>query len=300
VEILTQRFNALGTQCEIILEGNLSAQLTSVASNAVAEIRRFEAKYSRYQEKSLVSEINQNAGKRQTKIDPETFGLLNYASQCFIESGGLFDITSGVLRSVWQKGMSRLPLESDVRRCLELVDWRAVSVGQDFVFLELPGMELDFGGFGKEYIADLVAVQIRSNGIEHGLINLGGDIAVVGPHVSGEPWIIGIRHPVKTDEPIALLELFTGGLTTSGSYERYFDLKGHRYSHILNPNTGWPVDGLLSVSAIASQTLVAGTICTIALLKGAEDGLAWLNNCGTPYLAVDSEFHISGELGPAT
>ena len=174
--------------------------------------------------------------------------------------------------------------------------WDKVQFSERKVLLPLPGMELDFGGVVKEYAADAAAVVAQSAGIRHGLINLGGDIRIVGRQADGRPWPIGIVHPLRTDAAIATLSLAEGAVTTSGGYERYVEIEGRRYSHLIDPRSGWPADGLLSVGVTASQAVVAGSVATIALLQGQTDGLDWLERCGAPYLAVDSQLRCHGHI----
>ena len=157
------------------------------------------------------------------------------------------------------------------------------------------GMEIDFGGIGKEYAADRAASVCMELGVRHGFINLGGDIRVMGPHPDGSPWLMGIVHPRKPPSVLASLGIPSGALATSGDYERYFELDGRRYCHILDPRNGYPVNGLQSVSVVAPLCTVAGSLCTIAMLKGIE-GLDFLAQQEMPWLAVDGRGRTSGPL----
>ena len=174
--------------------------------------------------------------------------------------------------------------------------WGKLRWQRPQLVLPLAGMQLDFGGYVKEYAADRVAGLCRELGLRHGLVDLGGDLAVVGPHPDGSPWRVGIRHPRAPEGAIASLALTAGGIATSGDYERCLVVDGRRYAHLLNPKTGWPVDGLASVTVAASHCLIAGTASTIAMLKGARAGPAWLDRLGLPSLRVDSEGNLSGPL----
>ena len=149
-------------------------------------------------------------------------------------------------------------------------------------------MEIDFGGFGKEYAADRAAAALLAQGIESGYVNLSGDVHVLGPKADGAPWGIGIQHPRDPRKVIATIPVHRGGLATSGDYERYFEQDGKRYCHILNPHTGMPVNHWQSVSVLASTTLTAGSLCTIAMLKEA-DALSFLEQAGAVYLALDAQ-----------
>jgi thiamine biosynthesis lipoprotein len=293
--VLNRKFQVMGCPCEIILEAEQD-KLSSVADLAIVEAKRFEKKYSRYREDSVVSAINRAAGVERVNIDEETHLLLSYAETCFLESNGLFDITSGVLRKVWHKEMVSMPDTETLQHILQTVGWEHVDRTSSTIFLTKPEMEIDFGGFGKEYAADAMASLIRQHGVAHGIVNLGGDIVVLGPHLSGAAWQIGITHPTVAGDAIATIAIESGAITTSGGYERYFEVSGKRYSHLLNPKTGRPVDGLLSVSVTAKHCLVAGSLATIAMLNDSKNGLAWLEDAGQPFLAFDKHLAPFGSL----
>jgi len=290
-------FPAMGSPCELRLYGSDRERTDEIAAAGIAEVARLEARYSRYRDGSLATAINLLAGDPDgIEVDPETAALLDYAQVCFDQSGGLFDITSGVLRRVWDFKKGCLPEPQQVDSVLELIGWQKVRWHAPHLVLPLPEMELDFGGYVKEYAADRVADLCRARGVEHGLVDLGGDLRVIGPHPGGEPWIVGIRHPRQPQAAMASIPLEVGGLASSGDYERCMVVDGRRYGHILNPTTGWPVDGLLSVSVAASSCLVAGTVSTIAMLKGARDGPRWLDEQGLPNVRMSQDGKIGGSL----
>jgi thiamine biosynthesis lipoprotein len=158
-------------------------------------------------------------------------------------------------------------------------------------------MELDLGGIGKEYAADRAADICAAMGLQHGLVDFGGDIRLIGPRPGGLPWKIGIRHPRISGRQIAAVDLAAGALATSGDYERFIEVAGRRYCHILNPHTGWPARGLRSVSVISPNCLVAGSLATIAMLKGRE-AIVWLRSLGVRHLFVDEDDAVGGtEVG---
>ena len=286
----------MGCPCELRFDADSEEAFSRAIEPCLREIRRFEAKYSRYLPDSVTSAINRAAGVSAVPVDEETASILKYAAVCHEQSGGLFDITSGVFRHVWHPQRKTLPSQQELDACAAKVGWDKVQFSERKVFLPLPGMELDFGGMVKEYAADAAAVVAGKAGIRHGLINLGGDIRIVGPQADGRPWPIGIIHPLRTDAAIATLSLAEGAVTTSGGYERYVEIEGRRYGHLIDPRSGWPADGLLSVSVVASQAVVAGSIATVALLQPQEEGLDWLERCGAQYLAVDAQLHCHGHF----
>ena len=290
------QFTAMGCPCELRLETDTQDAFGRAARQCHREVKRFENKYSRYRPDSVTSAINRAAGQSAVSIDPETASILKYAAVCHEQSNGLFDMTSGVFRHVWHRRRTTLPKQRELDTCLAKVGWAKVQYSEKQVYLPLRGMELDFGGVVKEYAADAAAAIAREEGIRHGLVNLGGDICVVGSQPGGDPWPIGIVHPLRTDSAIATVALMDGALTTSGGYERYVEIQGKRYSHLIDPRTGWPVEGLLSVSVAAGQAIVAGSIASIALLQPPAGGLNWLERCGAPYLAVDTKLNCHGHL----
>ena len=297
--MLAQRvpFKAMGSPCELHLHAKSQNKLDAVAGAAIAEVARLERKYSRYRDDSLASRINASAGDPAgLEVDAETASLLDYAALAWQQSGGLFDISSGVLRRVWSLRTGRVPEPAEIEALRPLIGWDKIRWQRPHLVLPLAGMELDFGGYVKEYAADRVAQLCREQSLRHGLVDLGGDLAVVGPHPDGSPWRVGIRDPRNRTGAIASVALLAGGIATSGDYERCMLVDGKRYAHILNPKTGWPVEGLASVSVAASHCLIAGTASTIAMLKGGRAGPAWLDRLGLPSLRVDADGEISGSL----
>lgn len=285
----------MGSPCEVRLHRERGLDADRVAAAAEGEVRRLERKYSRYRDDSLAARINAAAGDpRGVAVDAETAALLDYAARAHAESGGRFDPTSGVLRRAWSRATTRLPDEGELRELLGRVGWKRLR--WEAPRLTLPaGMELDFGGFVKEYAADRAAELCRRMGARHGLVDLGGDLAVVGPHPDGKPWRVGIRDPRAPERAVATVALAAGAIATSGDYERFVVIAGRRYSHLLDPRTGWPVRGLASATVAAPHCLVAGTASTVAMLRGRAGG-RWLADLGLPYLTVAPDGEIRGSL----
>jgi thiamine biosynthesis lipoprotein len=289
-------FKAMGSPCELRLYGDERAD--AIAAAAQAEVVRLEAKYSRYREDSLATRINRSAGDaRGIEVDGETARLLDYAATAWRESEGRFDVTSGILRRAWNFKAGRVPEQREIDALLPLIGWEKISWRAPRIALPLTGMEIDFGGYVKEYAADLAAAKCRELGAKHGLVDLGGDLAVVGPHPNGAPWRIGVRDPRAPERALAFVALHGGGLATSGDYERCIVENGTRYGHILDPRTGWPTRGLAAVTTAAPACLVAGTLTTSAMLRG-ERGGAWLDALGADALWVREDGRMGGSLAP--
>jgi thiamine biosynthesis lipoprotein len=287
------RFKAMGSPCELRLYG---ARADAAALAAQAEITRLEAKFSRYRADSLATRINGSAGDAAgVEVDSETARLLDYAATAWRESGGRFDVTSGILRRAWDFKSGRVPSRAEVAALLPLVGWDKVVWRAPRIVLPLAGMQIDFGGYVKEYAADLAAAKCRELGVHHGLVDLGGDLALIGPHPDGRPWRIGVRDPRAPERALLQLALTGGGVATSGDYERCMVVDGVRYGHILDPRSGWPVRGLASVTVAAEACLVAGTLTTSAMLRG-RDGGAWLDALRVACVWVDEAGHVGGSL----
>ena len=281
-------FEAMASRCEIRLAAGDEFAARALAQCSANEVRRIEAKYSRYQVGSVVSRINAEAGRGWVTCDDETLALLDSADTLFDTSGGLFDITSGVLRRAWNFRQAQLPSHETLLGLCQLVDWRSVQRKGQNVRLPKVGMELDFGGFGKEYAADRAAAVLLRQGVRHGYVNLAGDIRVLGPQPKGQPWAIGIQDPRDSTSLIASIAVSSGAIATSGDYERYFEWDGRRYCHIVHPSSGWPVSHWRSVSVQAASALQAGSMATVAMLKEAQ-ALAFLAQQKVSYLAVDQQ-----------
>ncbi len=283
------RFRAMASLCEISVDGAMPEAEAQAAMRAAAvEVKRIETKYSRYRtdDASIVHRINSSAGTGEwIACDNETEALLRAADTFHKMSGGLFDITSGVLRQAWDFRVARLPSANELAPLLALIGWDKVERRDGAIRLPLAGMEIDLGGIGKEYAADCAAGVLMRSGIKHGYVNLGGDIRVAGPAPGGEAWHFGVADPRGLESPVAAIALSSGGLSTSGDYEKFFEIDGVRHCHILNPMTGMSAQCWRSVSVTAVTSLAAGAMTTIAMLKEA-DAVPFLDSMKCSYLLI--------------
>jgi FAD:protein FMN transferase len=287
-------FDAMACRAEVRIDAADEARARELARLAIDEVRRIEHKYSRYRDDGVIASINGAAGGAPVPVDAETVALLGYADALWHDSGGRFDATSGVLRRAWDFRRGVVPDDAALDALRPLIGWPMVERDATTVRLARAGMELDFGGFGKEYAADRAAEVLRAAGVRHGFVDLGGDIRAIGPRPDGSPWTIAIRHPREPDRFAASFALASGAICTSGDYERFFERDGVRYCHVLDPRTGRPVHHWRSVTVVAPVAVAAGGYTTIAMLLGAE-APAYLASSGLAWFAIgpDGAHHAS-------
>lgn len=274
-------FTAMASPCEVLLDTRDAEFAAELAGAAAAEAWRIEAKFSRYRAESIVSVINGSAGNT-VLVDAETAALLDYAAQCHRLSEGRFDITSGILRRCWTfDGSDRIPDPAEVAALMPLVGFHRVQWQSPRIVVPA-GMELDFGGFGKEYAVDRVLDILAQRFSGAVLVNFGGDLAANRAPPDG-PWRVGVERPDTERETRLLLELTQGGLATSGDTHRFLERDGIRYGHILDVRTGWPVAEVpRSVTVAAGSCVSAGMLATFAMLHGA-DAESFLDGQGALY-----------------
>jgi len=277
-------FSAMASPCEVHVAESERALAERIAMLVAAEAARIEAKLSRYRRGNVIDTIN-TAGGRTIVVDEETERLLDYAAHLFELSDGKFDVTSGVLRRAWRfDGSDRVPRRSAVEALLPIVGWRRVRWRAPELTL-LPGMEIDLGGIGKEYAVDRAAALVRPLSARC-LLNFGGDLFALGPQAEGRPWRVGVESLHDGAVAAKQIDLQTGALATSGDARRFLLKNGKRYSHILDPTTGWPVeDAPRSITVAAPTCTQAGMLATLALLRG-RDAEAFLATQGVQYWAL--------------
>jgi FAD:protein FMN transferase len=268
-ELLAAKFTAMASPCEVLWSSTEHGSALALGTIAATEALRIEKKFSRYRDDSITAWIHGHRGAT-IEVDEETASLIDFARQCYELSEGLFDITSGVLRRAWKfDGSDRVPEPALVESLLPLVGFDKVRWQAPHLLLPA-GMELDFGGIGKEYAVDRVFELLAARDSAPFLINFGGDLRANRPPARG-PWQVGIERPDAVREATLLLDLEHGALATSGDSRRYLQRDGIRYGHILDPRTGWPVPGSpRSVTVAASSCTEAGVLATLALLHGAR------------------------------
>ena len=262
-------YPAMASICELLIDTDNPSLALELGELARAETQRIEHKFSRYRDDNIVARINSAQGQA-VSVDDETASLLDFAETLWKLSEGRFDITSGVLRQIWHFDTSgNVPSPEQVSALLDRIGWAKVRWQAPKLTLAA-GMEIDFGGIGKEYAVDKVSDLLRHEWNGALLVNFGGDLRATGPRQNGKGWQIGIEKIHNTD-PQTFIELTDGGLATSGDQKRFLEKDGQRYCHILDPRTGWPVSNAPhSVTTVAPTCLQAGMLSSLAMLMGSD------------------------------
>jgi len=267
----------LGTLVELsIYEGGSKNILTE----AFALISSLENKLSRNKEQSEISGININAGISPIEVSDDTYFIINKSIYYSELSKGFFDITVGPLVSLWGIGTAeaKVPPLKEINNLVKLIDYQKIKLTplNNLVFLEEKGMEIDLGAIAKGFIADKVCELFKEDGVKGAIINLGGDVRLLGRKPDGKLFRIGIQDPFeKRGVAVGVYEGENISIVTSGVYERYYEENGVRYHHIFNPKTGYPADNdIMGISVITEKAIDGDAISTSFFLLGSKEALA--------------------------
>jgi FAD:protein FMN transferase len=294
------QFNALGTCCSVKFRLEDERAALNFAAAALDWIGKFEAKFSRYQPRSIVSRVNAAAGGDWVAVDPEMEHLLNLAADLHRRTEGILDPTLLPLLRVWdwKTAHLKLPTTVEVKAALALTGWEKVQRRPAAVRLPEVGMGLDFGGFGKEYAVDFLARMARDSGITDALIDLGRDIFALGGNGQHPFWHVGVEDGCKPGNCWGGLAVSGQAVSASGDYARFFTHGGQRYGHILDPRTGWPVtNGMRAVTVVAPSCLEAGIYSTAVFVLGPRAGLHLASLARSVEVCAQSESGIEGSHG---
>jgi thiamine biosynthesis lipoprotein len=282
-QVLRKRTTLLmGGRFDITIVAKDSLTAEQNIDEVIAEITRIEYLISDWKPTTQISEVNQNAGIRPVKVDREVFELTQRAIHFSEITNGGFDISFAAMDRIWKfdGSMTEMPSAEAIKKSVEKVGYKNIILDsvQSTIFLKLKGMKIGFGALGEGYATDKCRTMMRAKGIEAGIINGSGDMSTWGKQPNGKDWNIGITNPFDTDKLIAVVPINNGAVTTSGSYEKFVILDGKRYSHIINPATGYPVSGLCSVTVFGPNAETANGLSTSLMILGKKAGLELLNN----------------------
>jgi FAD:protein FMN transferase len=289
------KFKALGTVCEVQLYAENVEIAQNIFHSVVKKVEDFEGLYSRYKSNSWLSKLNAQGYLRPFKLDNEKHNLLKCAKYWWEKSDGLFDPTSGVLRKIWNLKAERLPTIGEVKKALSFIGFERVNLSDNEVSFSKAGIELDFGGFGKEYLVDLISDFLIEKGVKNCLVNFGGDLRAIGGKTSGAPWQVGVSHPNDPSKPIKIYNLKDASMASSGDYVRYNTIEDKKYSHILNPRTGFPTHtSNRAVTVIANRCVDAGVLATLGMLADFPNFLRIIDNLAKDFLIIDNKLKAIG------
>ena len=277
-QVLRKRTTLLmGGRFDITIVAKDSLTAEQNIDEVIAEITRIEYLISDWKPTTLISEVNQNAGIRPVKVDREVFELTQRAIHFSEITNGGFDISFAAMDRIWKfdGSMTEMPSAEAIKKSVEKVGYKNIVLDsvQSTIFLKLKGMKIGFGALGEGYATNKCRTMMRAKGIEAGIINGSGDMSTWGKQPNGKDWNIGITNPFDTNKFIAVVPINNGSVTTSGSYEKFVVLNGKRYSHIINPATGYPATGLCSVTVFGPNAETANGLSTSLMVLGKTAGL---------------------------
>ncbi len=298
MKIFRRQEHLMGNRFVLGVVGDHQKKADDALSLAVKEIQRIESLFSTYQEKSIINEINRNAGKKPIKVSEEVFQLIRRAQKISNLTDGAFDLSYGSLdTNFWNfnQQMTQLPNPVDAQKSVDLINFRNIELDENSysVLLKKEGMRVGFGGIGKGYAADRAKQVLNQAGFENGLVNASGDLCAWGKDEKGEDWKIALSNPDAPLDVLAEIPLRNYAVATSGTYEKFVWIDGVKYSHTINPKTGFPVHGIKSVSVIAPFAELADALTTPVAVMGVEAGMNLLNQLnGIAAVVIDDQNKI--------
>jgi len=282
----------MGTQVSITVAAASHEEAEAAIEAGMTEVRRFDAMMSLYKDTSEITKVNLAAGKGPVRVSPEMIEVVEHAAKISELSGGAFDVTIGPLVVLWQMRLKegKVPSDGEIAGVRPLVNYRNIIMDKkaSTLFLKKKGMIMDLGGM-KGYIADRVADLMKRRGIDNALIALAGDIWALGRREDGKPWRIGVQHPREKDKTLTVLELSDKYVCTSGDYERFVIREKKRYHHIIDPRTGRPSTGVISVTLVGKQGAVIDPLAKIPFILGPEEGMKIVRKFGAEAIIVDDQ-----------
>lgn len=269
---------------------------------AVSEIERIEQMISSWDEASETTKIIKNAGIKPVKVSSEYYRLIERAIKISEITDGAFDITYASMDNIWKFDgtMDRMPSDREIQKSIAKIGYKKIVLDpeEQTVFLTEPGMRIGFGAIGKGYAADKAKELLTSKQVKGGIINASGDLTTWGTKATGEKWLVGIANPLSKDKVFSWLPIVESSVATSGNYEKYIVLNGKKYSHIIDPRTGYPTSGINSVSVFAKHAELCDALATAVFIMGRDTGIHMINQIdGVEVVVVDSDNKIHKSSG---
>jgi thiamine biosynthesis lipoprotein len=297
-----KKYALLGSPFEITVVAKDTVEGNFYVNLAVNEVKRIENLISDWIPTTQISQVNQNAGIVPIKVNNEVFELVERALKISKLTDGAFDISYASMDKIWKfdGSMKEMPSPEAIKKSVERIGYEKIILDtkNKTIFLKNAGMKLGLGGIGQGYIADKVKEVLQAKGCTAGIVNVSGDINTWGSQIDGKPWTVGIVNPVNKNKVFATFPLVDSAVETSGSYEKYVTFNNIRYSHIIDPRSGYPATGIVSVSVFAKQTEIADALATGVFVLGVEVGLNLINQLkGIECIIVDDKGKIFTSKG---
>lgn len=271
----------MGSRFDITIIANNDNEANNYIDIAIEEITRIEKLISSWDSNSQTSLINKNAGIKPVKVDKELFNLIKRAISISKLTDGAFDITYASMDKIWKfdGNMTKMPSDEIIKQSVAKVGYQNIILNEveNTIFLKLKGMKIGFGAIGKGYAADKAKQILKDKGVIGGIINASGDMNTWGKQLDGKDWNIAIKNPLNKNKVFALLPIQEKAVVTSGNYEKYATFNEKRYSHIINPRTGYPSSGIVSASVFAPSAELADALATSIFVMGNDVGLDFIN-----------------------
>jgi len=292
--IIKRKLVMMTSPFEMTVVANDTTQGNAYIDAAIAEVSRIENLVSDWKPETQISEVNRNAGIKPVKVDDEVFQLIQRAIKVSKLTDGAFDISYAAMDKIWKfdGSMTVMPTPEAIKKSVEKVGYEKIILDDknSTVLLRDVGMKLGFGGIAQGYIADKIRALLKTMGCTSGIANVSGDIAAWGKQPNGSPWTIAIVNPMNKTKIFATFPMIDSSVETSGTYEKYVVFNGTRYSHIINPKTGYPAQGIVSVTVFAKQTEMADVLAKGVFLFGVEAGIDLVNQIkGVECIIVDDK-----------
>ena len=296
-QIFTKNIMLMGSDFEITIVDNDQANAENMINIAIEEISRIEKLISSWDKNSQTSLINLNAGVKPVKIDLELFELISRSIKVSNISQGAFDISYASMDKVWyfDRKMTEFPSIEKIKKSVSKIGYKNIVLNKEdtTVFLKLKGMKIGFGAIGKGYAADRAKEILIKNNVKSGIINASGDLTAWGIKPSGKDWMVAIVNPINKDKVFSWLTIKNKSIVTSGNYEKFINLDGKKYSHIIDPRTGYPTEGILSVTIITDKAELADALATSVFVLGVDIGLNMINQLnGVDCIIIDDNNKI--------
>lgn len=285
----------MGNRFEITVVASSADWANARIDEAVQEIQRIEEILTTFKETSETNHINRNAGIWPVRVSDEVFRLIERSQRISSITQGAFDLSYGSIdKRLWNfdRTMTSLPDKATAKKMVRLINYQNIELNPEkkTVFLKKKGMRIGFGGIGKGYAAEMARRVMQQNGVVSGVVNASGDLTAWGTQPDGKPWTVGIVHPDVADQPFSYMELPDGAVATSGNYEKYVVIDGKKYSHTIDPKTGWPVRGIKSVTVFSPNAEICDALATPVTILGVEYGIELINQLkGVECIIIDDD-----------